>query len=424
MNEEFDERLKSTYQEYVKWFESGLTRDESIEKTANECGLAESSVLKYIQIYNRTLKDKLDLKIELTDKEEIKLIDSFRKHKAALESSGIKNYRFDKGWIKSKHLSLSFKIDGEIKDYEDIRKEYIEEMKKYAPQYRHIQRQPISDKHMLVLDPADIHFGKLAQSLDSGEDYTEQIAYKMCTDAVDKIILRTAGYEFDKIVLIIGNDILHTDNSKRTTTAGTPQDTDGSWWSNFKIAKQFYIETIEKLISVADVHVVYCPSNHDYTNGYFLADSVNSWFHRCDNVTFDVNISHRKYFQYGVSLIGATHGDGAKESELPDLMKTEAKKAVSNSRYYYWFTHHFHHKIRKSVKGKISSQIEKDYGDVTVIGGSPILQENQTYVEYLRSPSSTDSWHHRNGYQHARKAIEAFIFHHEDGQVARLSHNF
>jgi hypothetical protein len=45
-------------------------------------------------------------------------------------------------------------------------------------------------------------------------------------------------------------------------------------------------------------------------------------------------------------------------------------------------------------------------------------------VETLRSPSGADSWHHRNGYQHAPKAIEGFIHHPEHGQVARLTHLF
>ena len=45
-------------------------------------------------------------------------------------------------------------------------------------------------------------------------------------------------------------------------------------------------------------------------------------------------------------------------------------------------------------------------------------------VESLRSPSGTDSWHHRNGYQHSPKAIEGFIHHPEHGQIARLTHIF
>jgi hypothetical protein len=45
-------------------------------------------------------------------------------------------------------------------------------------------------------------------------------------------------------------------------------------------------------------------------------------------------------------------------------------------------------------------------------------------VETLRSPSGTDSWHHKAGYQHSPKAIEGFIHSKKDGQVARITHLF
>ena len=36
------------------------------------------------------------------------------------------------------------------------------------------------------------------------------------------------------------------------------------------------------------------------------------------------SISHRKYFRYVTNLIGATHGDGAKQDDFPLLMAEEA----------------------------------------------------------------------------------------------------
>jgi len=200
------------------------------------------------------------------------------------------------------------------------------------------------------------------------------------------------------VLLIIGNDILHTDNPHSTTTSGTRQDTDGMWYDNFLIAKEVYVTVIELLIQIAETHVQYDPSNHDYTNGFFLADTIKSWFKNTDRVTFNITPSHRKYFRYGNSLIGTTHGDGAKETDLPLLMATEASDMWHDCRHRYWYTHHIHHK--KS----------KEYVGVT--------------VETLRSASGTDSWHHRNGYQHNTKAIEAFIHHEENGQIARLTHIF
>ena len=46
-------------------------------------------------------------------------------------------------------------------------------------------------------------------------------------------------------------------------------------------------------------------------------------------------------------------------------------------------------------------------------------------VESLRSPSGSDSWHHRKGYGVGGiKAVEGFIHSKDHGQVARLTHIF
>lgn len=312
------------------------------------------------------------------------------------EQRGIDFSNIVEYWDKTKEYSI--RVRPEVAHMRDIAAEIVEDMKQYAPSYPEIKREKISDPHLLVIDPADVHIGKLATAFESGEDYNSEIAIKRVREGVDGILSKSQGFNIDKIVLIIGNDILHIDTPKRTTTSGTPQDTDGMWYDNFIKAKNVYVEVIEKLLTIADVHVVYNPSNHDYTNGFFLADVVRTWFKDAPNVTFNTSIAHRKYYRYGKNLIGSTHGDGAKANDLPILMATESPQEWSLTKHRYMYTHHVHHKM------------SKDYVGVT--------------VESLRSPSGTDSWHHRKGYQHAPKAIEGFIHHPEHGQVARLTHLF
>jgi hypothetical protein len=280
-----------------------------------------------------------------------------------------------------------------VKDPIKAVREMVEEMKQYSIKYA-----KNTDPHLLVIDPADIHIGKLCRAFETGEDYNSQIAVKRVKDGVNGILGKVQGYNIDKVLLIIGNDILHIDTPKRTTTAGTPQDTDGMWYDNFRIAKRLYIDIIELLMQIAPVHIQYDPSNHDYTNGFFLADTISSWFERCESVTFNVSPAHRKYFTYGKNLIGTTHNDGAKETDLALLMAHEAAENWNSCKHRYVYTHHIHHK--KS----------KDYMSVC--------------VESLRSPSGTDSWHHRNGYQHSPKAIEGYLHHPEHGQVSRITHLF
>ena len=168
------------------------------------------------------------------------------------------------------------------------------------------------------------------------------------------------------------------------------------WYDNFLAGKDLYISVLERLMSIADVKFLFCPSNHDFMSGFFLSDVIATWFRSCENISFDVDMRHRKYYKYHENLIGATHGDGAKNQDLPLLMATESDQWTKcNRRYIY--THHVHHKQSKDIQG------------VT--------------VESLRSPSGTDGWHDRNGYK-SKKAIEGFIHHPTDGQIARLTHYF
>lgn len=282
--------------------------------------------------------------------------------------------------------------------FEEFYKKLLEELEQTDNKpYTLVRNKTEEEGYLLIIDPADVHIGKLCDSFETGESYDNQIAVKRVKEGVQGILDKVKGFRIDKIMFIGGNDILHVDNPKSSTTSGTPQDTDGMWYSNFLIAKQLYVDVLNKLIDIADVHFVYNPSNHDYITGFFLADVIRTYFKDCKNITFDTSIAHRKYFTYGKNLIGTTHGDGAKSADLPLLMAQESPD-WSATKHRYVYIHHLHHKTSKEHIG------------VT--------------VEALRSPSGTDSWHHRNGYQHAAKAIEGFLHHPEFGQIARITHIF
>ena len=304
-------------------------------------------------------------------------------------------------WKKTKDESIFVKnplfVSPVEKTYFNLRDAILSDLKDFTPKFKAIQRKTIKDGHLLVIDPADVHIGKLASAFETGDAYNSKIAVKRVLEGVDGILQKSNGFNIDKILFIGGNDILHIDTPKRTTTSGTPQDTDGMWYESFLIAKQLYIDVLQKLIGIADVHFTFNPSNHDYTNGFFLADVIQTYFKDCKNITFDCDISHRKYYTYHTNLIGTTHGDGAKQQDLPLLMAHESKD-WSNTKHRYIYTHHIHHKTSKDIFS--------------------------VCVESLRSPSGTDSWHHRKGYQHAPKAVEGFIHSKQHGQVARLTHIF
>ena len=312
-------------------------------------------------------------------------------------SKGITPNKINHYWHKSEHFSLHVKEESQKQHFEDFARNIVEELKEYSPKYPTLKRKVNTDGHLLVIDPADVHIGKLCSALETGEDYNTNIAVQRVKEGVQGILDKAKGFNIDKINFIGGNDILHIDCPSRKTTSGTPQDTDGMWYENFLNAKKVYVDALEMLLTIADVHFTFNPSNHDYISGFFLADVIKTHFRNCKNITFDCSISHRKYFKYHNNLIGTTHGDGAKMPDLPLLMAGESKD-WSSVKFRYIYTHHVHHKTSKDFQANVT-------------------------VESLRSPSGTDSWHNRNGYT-SKKAIEGFIHSKENGQVARLTHYF
>jgi hypothetical protein len=251
--------------------------------------------------------------------DEIEILMQYRGIKEATDEAGVDDKDVKHGWLKTKQASLFFKNPNfkveELNEIQKIKDECINEVKKYAPKYHAIETIKSTDTHLLVIDIADLHIGKLATAFETGEDYNSQIAVKRAKDGLQGILNKAKGFDIDKILFVAGNDILHTDNTRRTTTGGTPQDTDGMWYDNFIMAKNLYIELLEKLMSFADVEVVYNPSNHDYTHGFFLMQLIEAHFSK-SSIRFNVDLKHRKAFKYGNNLIGTTHGDGAKIENL------------------------------------------------------------------------------------------------------------
>ena len=311
---------------------------------------------------------------------------------------------FEYGWLKTKEASIFVRNKEGVIPFEEMRSEFITEMSKHSPNIPEYTRQPIKEKHLLVIDIADLHIGKLADATETGSKYNSKIAKRRALEGVKGVLQKASGFPLDKILFVIGNDVLHVDNANKTTTSGTGQDVDGMWYKNYTIVRDVYVEIINLLLTVADVHIVHNPSNHDYISGFMLADSVYCWFRNSKNVTFDVTNAHRKYYKYGKNLISTSHGDGAKMVDMPLLMANEAPKDWADTYWRYVYLHHIHHKdVTKFKSGK-------DYQGVC--------------VEYLRSPSGTDSWHAKKGYCHAPKAVEAFVHSKDNGQCARITHLF
>lgn len=374
----------------------GLEYNDNVRKRIGEIISADSN-LDNVTTTETNQYEKLSPLSALKSDGTIMSIDNYCDH-YGIPRGDVRTYKLVTHTGKGAYYNIASNVVEDKGREEEFHRRLIEDISN-LPLPKSFERIRESDKEsfLLVIDLADLHIGKLANSFETGEEYNSQIAVQRAKEGVEGIVEKTSGFIIDKILFIGGNDILHVDTPKNTTTSGTSLDTDGSWYTNFLIAKQLYIELLERLLLEADVHFVYNPSNHDWVNGFFLADVIQTYFKDVKNISFDCSINHRKYFKYGKNLIGSTHGDGAKTQDLPLLMAHESPDWGS-CKHKYVYTHHLHHKV------------SKDYMGVN--------------VETLRSASGTDGWHHRNGFVHAPKAVEGFLHSKEHGQIARLTHIF
>ena len=205
-------------------------------KTAQEisqmCGLTVDSVRK--KAYKLNLPKKpAHFKSKIEGHEALQEETS----KVGIPIEDVKHY-----WYKGEHFSI-FAKNKEI-GFEEIKNEIIESVMAHAPKYPKIAYPKYKDAHLFVISPADVHINKLCSAFETGDEYTIQIAVERVKEGVISLLSKVQPYNIDKVLFIMGNDILHTDNAKSTTTSGTFQDTQVMWYDAFMIAKRLIIDVI------------------------------------------------------------------------------------------------------------------------------------------------------------------------------------
>jgi hypothetical protein len=245
---------------------------------------------------------------------------------------------------------------------------------------------------LLELDVFDLHVGKMAWGAEAGSDYdlkiAERIAKAAVSDLLDQIGHRRGS--ISQIILPFGNDFFQYDTPQGTTTAGTQVDHDGRFQKMFRVGHLIAMWMIDECLKVAPVHIPVVPGNHDETAAFSMGMVLEAEFRRNSRVTFDNGPAQRKYYRYGKTLLGFTHGDKEKISDLPGLMTVERAQDWAASTCREFHIGHFHHGKKRE----------------------PISVEDMKgcTVRWLRSLSASDSWHHKKGFVGTQRSAEAFLW--------------
>lgn len=285
----------------------------------------------------------------------------------------------------------------DIQDGLDVFIERLANISKKAPSAPRIKKKVGADSVYLI-GLVDSHIGKLVWGDETGfGNYDVNIAIERYQEAFYSLLGRVDIDEIDRVVLPIGNDFLNADTEANTTTAGTPQHEDDRWKKVFGKSCNLLADIIEEVSKYKPIDVLQVPGNHDHSRGYYIAEYLRAWFRNNPNVNINNAPTRRKYYNYGVNLIGFTHGKEEKMNDLPMIMANEAKEHWASTSNRLFLLGHYHH------------QSVKEYNGVK--------------VEILPSLAEACEWHSMKGLIGNQLSSKAFLLHKKYGLTSSYYYN-
>jgi hypothetical protein len=247
----------------------------------------------------------------------------------------------------------------------------------------------------------DAHLGKYAWGEETGTDQDTNIQANVYRNAMSDLI-ELSGGGFDRVLFQLGNDFFQVNNWLNTTAKGTPVDHDGRFPKVFYMGFMEVVGAIDKCLEIGlYVDVTWIPGNHDPQTSHALAVAIWAYYHDNPRVKVDFGPSPRKYYRYGVNLLGMTHGNEERKQDLPTLMAQERSQDWADTTTRDWFTGHEHRKqvwMTKDTQERLGIRIW------TIPG-----------------LTGTDSWHHAKGFVGAHRAAEAYVYGREAGYMGHWS---
>lgn len=244
----------------------------------------------------------------------------------------------------------------------------------------------------LLLPVHDLHYGKYATEEETGADYDRDVAENRAHEAVDQVLTQAARTaHIEEIHAVCGtSDFLHIDqDSPPRTTAGTPQDADGTIGEIIAGGQALAVELIDKMRAVAPTKVHYAPGNHDRVASQWMHSFLQAHFSGAAGVTFTEDRRTRQYWEYGVTKGCFFHGD-VRKSQLKELGNTIAREHGFGE-YTMAISGHKHFRKADDKSGLLMHQ-------------TPSL-------------SGSDRWHDRNLYT-GLPGLQAFVLDRERGPVS------
>ncbi len=274
--------------------------------------------------------------------------------------------------------------------WESLKRDLLKTIKAPA-----VKKPKILGNSLFELGIFDFHLGN------DDPNWGIDCAIPVFKQAVIDLASKAKMFKPGRILFPIGNDFFHVDSKDSKTTNGTQLTITGTWQAMFDAGVKLQIWAIELLRQIAPVDVVVVPGNHDEMLSKCLGEVLIAYYRRESDVLVDNREALRKYYKFGQTLLGLTHGKYEPYDTLPLLMATESPKDWSQTQFHEFHVGHVHHRAGKGY-------------------ATQYLDTGGVLVRVLPSLAEADEWHRRKGFTTSTKAAEAYIFDPDEGLIATL----
>ena len=272
----------------------------------------------------------------------------------------------------------------------------IEVLENFKPDYQPVTQVHLNnnftDNSVGIISTQDLHFGK--------EGNLDIVGHFKA--AIMNLVQRAyRSHYLDKIIYVVGGDLLNMDSFSGTTTSGTPVDNDQRAQDAYREAFDALHWSINYLKQFCNnLHVVYLPGNHDRLSSYHIAHALSKCFDLEEsNIYFDVEYAERKVVMYGRNFFAFEHGDVTKKNTAL-VYATEFPISWGGTIYRTCYTGHFHSK-------KTIEYITEN-------------EHNGFSIKHLPSLSSTDYWHYHNKFIGSKRQAIMEIHDIEKGKISEF----
>ncbi|MDA3807830.1 MAG: LuxR C-terminal-related transcriptional regulator [Thiomicrorhabdus sp.] len=255
---------------------------------------------------------------------------------------------------------------------------------------------PQTDDYLTVYPIGDPHIGMYAWKDETGNEFDTEIAIRQLTGATDYLI--SCALPTKQALVINLGDLTHGDNNTNSTPrSGNVLDIDTRWAKILRIAVDALIYAVDAaLVKHENVKMINEIGNHDTHTSYVVSLIMDAYYRNNPRVDIDLSPATYHYYRFHDVLIGVTHGDGAKLTDLGPIMATDMAKDWGETTKRYWLVGHIHHIHKKELHGCV--------------------------VESFRTLAAKDAWHSSAGYRAGRDMC-TITYHREFGEVARATAN-